>query len=559
LKRVIFERRRTGAHMIESIIMGVRDRARLQEIGGVLAREGLGDLARRIGLGPLFRLPERAASGDNAAARMRRALAALGPVFVKLGQILSTRADLLPPDWTSELEKLQSRVPALPWEDVARHVEAELGAPPEEIFAEFDREPIGSASIAQVYKARLRDGTSVVVKVRRPGLRRVIDADLRILAHIAAQAEASSREIARFRPREIVHHLGAALREELDLANEGRNAEELARNFVDDERVVFPRIHWEYTSQSILVQDFVDGIAPARDGRLEAAGLDGRRIAAVGADAFLRMVLIHGLFHGDPHPGNLLAMKGNRVGFIDFGMLGRIGATRRRQVLDFVRAIVVADPGGLATVLQEWSGAQAGDLAPLEQGADLFIARHGGGGLDLGRAVKDILSLARENALILPVDLVVLFKALATADGVMKRLDPDFDAVEAAAPLMRENLGERLSVGAVKKRATRFAFDMLQASEDLPSTIRLILHRLRAGRVQVDVKIEGIEGLGRSLERSALKLAVALVVAAFAIGLAPELLRIGPHPFGLPLFVITGVVVIVAGAVLLFVKNPFGR
>jgi ubiquinone biosynthesis protein len=545
--------------MIESIILGVRDRARLQQIGTVLAREGLGDLARRIGLGPLLRLPDRGAAADSAAARMRRALEALGPVFVKLGQILSTRADLLPPEWTSELEKLQSTVPPLPWEQVAQHVTDELGAAPEELFAAFDRVPIGSASIAQVYRAQLRDGTPVVVKVRRPGLRRVIDADLRILAHIAAQVEASSADIARFRPRDIVHHLGAALREELDLANEGRNAEELAANFRNDERVVFPRIHWEFTSQSILVQDFLDGVAPARDGRLEAAGLDGKEIAAVGADVFLRMVLIHGLFHGDPHPGNLLALAGNRIGFIDFGMLGRIGATRRRQVLDFVRSIITSDARQLATVLQEWSGDQSGDLAQLEQGADLFIARHGTGALDLSRAVTDILSLARANALILPIDLVVLFKALATADGVMKRLDPDFDAVEAAAPLMQESIGESLSATMVKKRVTRFAFDMLQASEDLPSTVKLILHRLRAGRVQVDVKVEGIDRLGRALERSALKLAVALVVAAFAIGLAPELLRIGPNLFGLPLFVILGVAVIVAGAVSLFANNPFRK
>jgi ubiquinone biosynthesis protein len=545
--------------MIESIILGVRDRARLQEIGTVLAREGLGDLARRIGLGPLLRLPDRGAAADSAAARMRRALEALGPVFVKLGQILSTRADLLPPEWTSELEKLQSTVPPLPWEQVAQHVTDELGAAPEELFAVFDRVPIGSASIAQVYRAQLRDGTSVVVKVRRPGLRRVIDADLRILAHIAAQVEASSADIARFRPRDIVHHLGAALREELDLANEGRNAEELAANFRNDERVVFPRIHWEFTSQSILVQDFLDGVAPARDGRIEAAGLDGKEIAAVGADVFLRMVLIHGLFHGDPHPGNLMALAGNRIGFIDFGMLGRIGATRRRQVLDFVRSIITSDARQLATVLQEWSGDQSGDLAQLEQGADLFIARHGTGALDLGRAVTDILSLARANALILPTDLVVLFKALATADGVMKRLDPDFDAVKAAAPLMQESIGESLSATMVKKRVTRFAFDMLQASEDLPSTVKLLLHRLRAGRVQVDVKVEGIDRLGRALERSALKLAVALVVAAFAIGLAPELLRIGPNLFGLPLFVILGVAVIVAGAVSLFANNPFRK
>jgi ubiquinone biosynthesis protein len=545
--------------MIESIILGVRDRARLQEIGTVLAREGLGDLARRIGLGPLLRLPDRGAAADSAAARMRRALEALGPVFVKLGQILSTRADLLPPEWTSELEKLQSTVPPLPWEQVAQHVTDELGAAPEELFAAFDRVPIGAASIAQVYRAQLRDGTPVVVKVRRPGLRRVIDADLRILAHIAAQVEASSADIARFRPRDIVHHLGAALREDLDLANEGRNAEELAANFQSDERVVFPRIHWEFTSQSILVQDFLDGVAPARDGRIEAAGLDGKEIAAVGADVFLRMVLIHGLFHGDPHPGNLLALAGNRIGFIDFGMLGRIGATRRRQMLDFVRSIITSDARQLATVLQEWSGDQSGDLAQLEQGADLFIARHGTGALDLSRAVTDILSLARANALILPIDLVVLFKALATADGVMKRLDPDFDAVKAAAPLMQESIGESLSATMVKKRVTRFAFDMLQASEDLPSTVKLLLHRLRAGRVQVDVKVEGIDRLGRALERSALKLAIALVVAAFAIGLAPELLRIGPSLFGLPLFVILGVAVIVAGAVSLFANNPFRK
>lgn len=534
--------------MLTTFLAASRDRKRLQEILAVLARMGLGTLVQRLGLGSLPRGLGGNPAGDlPMPERTRRALESLGPVFVKLGQILSTRGDLLPPDWTSALERLQADVPPVSWETIGPLVAEELGADPMEVFAQFDRTPLAAGSIAQVHRARLKDGTPVVVKALRPGIKRTIDADLRLLAHAAAEVERRSPEIARFRPREIVRHLAGALREELDLAVEGRNCEALAANFEGDSSVVFPEIHWELSTERVLVQGFVDGIRPARDGGIEAAGLDGRLIARRGADAFLRMVLVDGLFHADPHPGNLLAMAGNRVGFIDLGAVGRVGDKRRGQILRFVRAVVRGDGAALTSVLVDWSLDGDLDLGALDAATDAFIARHGAGSLDLARAVGDLMAMARECRLTLPSDLVLLFKALATADGVMKRLDPTFDAIDVAKPLVVKAMRGRIAPRALRRRAEGMAIELVGVLEDAPSLVKLLLNRLRRGRLSVDIELSGTEDVTKRIERAAARIAIAIVIAAFALGISPTLMESGPTIREVPAAALAGLAVVIVG------------
>lgn len=534
--------------MLTTFLAASRDRKRLQEILAVLARMGLGTLVQRLGLGALPRGLGGAAAPDMPMPeRTRRALESLGPVFVKLGQILSTRGDLLPPDWTSALERLQADVPPVSWETIGPRIAEDLGADPMEVFAQFDRTPLAAGSIAQVHRARLKDGTLVVVKALRPGIKRTIDADLRLLAHAAAEVERRSPEIARFRPREIVRHLAGALREELDLAVEGRNCEALAANFEGDETVVFPEVHWELSTERVLVQGFVEGIRPARDGRIEAAGLDGRLIARRGADAFLRMVLVDGLFHADPHPGNLLAMAGNRVGFIDLGSVGRVGDKRRGQLLRFVRAVVRGDGAALSSVLVDWSLDGDLDLGSLDAATDAFIARHGSGSLDLARAVGDLMAMARECRLTLPSDLVLLFKALATADGVMKRLDPTFDAIDVAKPLVLEAMRGRIAPRALRRRAEGMAIELVGVLEDAPSLVKLLLNRLRRGRLSVDIRLSGTEDATKRIERAAARIAIAIVIAAFALGISPTLMESGPTIREVPAAALAGLAVVIVG------------
>ncbi|MBS7810825.1 ABC1 kinase family protein [Roseococcus pinisoli] len=544
--------------MLQTTMVAARDRKRLAEIVAVLARHGMGDIASRLGLGGL--LP-RGASGVNGELsrpqRLRLAIEALGTTFIKLGQILSTRADLLPPDWIAELEKLQSHVPAVPWEQLRGQVEEDLGGPPEEVFAEFDAVPLAAASIAQVYRARLRGGEEVVVKVRRPDLRTRVEADLRLLGHVAGLVEENWPELARFRPVEILRHLGAALSEELDLSTEGRNAETVARNLAEMPDIVIPRIHAQWTCERLLVQEFLHGTPPNDAAALAAAGHDGRVLAERGSQAFLRMALVDGVFHADPHPGNLRALPGDRVGFIDFGMVGRIGARRREQLVALVGAMVRRDAAGVANQLLEWSGRTDLDLGRLEADCDAFVARYGEPPLRLGAAITDIMAMARANELALPADLALLFKALITADGVMHALDPDFDALRVAAPIIEEEMRRRFLPANLFAKGGQAGLDLLGLAREAPALLRLLTLRLRQGRLLAEVELRGLDRIGADIRWGATRLAVAIVTAAFALGMAPRLLDFGPVLFGIPVTALAGFGVILIGLAWLIV--PRGR
>ncbi|WP_395332917.1 AarF/UbiB family protein [Novosphingobium sp. BL-8H] len=314
--------------MFKSIAVAARDRGRMTEVSAVIARFGLESLAVRLGIG----------EGDDGAgseardlpSRTRRGLEALGPTYVKLGQILATRRDLLPDPWITAFEQLQSDAPRVPFEELRSEVEAALGEPPESAFAHFDTEPLAAASIAQVHRARLHDGREVVVKIRRPGIRARMEADLRLMRHLAALAEARSAVVRRMKPAAMIEQLGREILDELDFTNEGRNAELLRADLASLDRVTVPRIHWEWTGEQVLVMDYIDGVPPRDPEALKAAGIDPSRIASLGAELVLEMVLVNGRFHADPHPGNLLCLRPETAGGRRAGA-ARYGFCRLRQ------------------------------------------------------------------------------------------------------------------------------------------------------------------------------------------------------------------------------------
>ncbi len=521
--------------MLKTAFVAARDRRRLQEIAGVLIRFGFAKVLDRLGLHYLVRFARRGPAPEVARLtqpqRVRRAIETLGPTFIKLGQIMASRPDLLSPQWTEELGKLHSQVSPIPWAIMGPQLEADLGGSVDALFAEFDKDSIASASIAQVYRARLHTGEDVIVKTLRPGLRKVIEADLRLLSQATRIVESQWLELARYRPQEQLRHLALGLNGELDLVNEGNNCETLAAIFVDREDIVFPKVFWELTSERVLVQEFIHGISPSDRAALDAAGLDKVLLAKKGTDAFLQMALIEGVFHADPHPGNILAMTGNRIGFIDFGIVGRLSQKRRSQLLVLIGAMLKQDENGLLAVLLDWTGSSTPNLTKLEGSAHNFVMRHSGKSLDLGLVLTDFMTMARENDLAMPTDLAILFKGLITADGVMRQLDPDFDLFNAAAPTVQLTMQQRFSFSAFKKKLESAGAGLFGAASELPSLIHLMLVRLKQGKITVEIEIKGMDALTRGIERAAARVAVALVVAAFATQIAPRLIAYSPYAF----------------------------
>jgi ubiquinone biosynthesis protein len=532
--------------MLKTAFVAARDRQRLSEIASILIGFGVTRVVDRLGLRALPLLPRRQPRMDvtrlSEPERMRRAIEALGPTFIKFGQILASRPDLLSPAWTEELQKLHSQVPPVPWEQIRHQLEQDLGGPAAEIFAEFNIEPLASASIAQVYRARLHSGEDVIVKVVRPNLRKIIEADLRLMAHGARILETEWPDMARYQPREQMRHLADGLNGELDLLNEARNCERLAEIFEGRDDIVFPKIHWEYCSERVLVQDFIHGIPPNDEAALEAAGIDKKMLAQKGTDAFLQMALIEGQFHADPHPGNMLAMAGNRIGFIDFGIIGRLSQRRRNQLLVLIGAMLKQDADGLMAVLLDWTGTSNPDLTKLQVSAQAFVESHSTIPLNLGLVLTDFMNMARENDLAMPTDLAILFKGLVTADGVMRHLDPNFDLFAAAAPTVRASMRSQFSLDGLKQKAEALGAGLYGAASELPTLIHLMLVRLKQGRVTVEIEIKGLDKVTRGIERAAARVAVALVVAAFATQLAPRLIDLGT-----PVFVSIGLVVFILG------------
>ncbi|WP_397454221.1 ABC1 kinase family protein [Pseudomonas versuta] len=516
--------------MLEPTWTALKNHRRLHQIVATLVRFGAQDVLLRLGLGHLL-VDVNAESGESLPAstpqRVRMALEALGPTFIKCGQILASRSDILPPEWVDELQALHSQASTLPWAGLEAQVLEDLGCGLDQVFAEFDTQPLAAASMAQVYRARLLSGEAVVVKVQRPGLRHKMTADLQLLESLAQLVEQNAA-LAVYQPRQMVRQLARAMLEELDFTQEGQNGDSIAQNFAGTPHIVIPRNYWAFSSQRLLVQEFLPSFTPLERDALIEQGLDPGLLARRGAQAFIKMLLEDGLFHGDPHPGNLRAMSDNRVGFIDFGMVGRLDERRRLEVMNFMRALTEGSTETLVAVLIDWSGERVQDLSQIEQAAREYMARHSGGPLKMSALITGFLGLIREYRLLLPPDLLVLFKALVTADGVLTRLDPELDLVATARPAVEKMLREQFSW----KVAKGLGIEGLELGRgvlsDLPKLTRLMVHRLKHGVLDLKVDMPGLERLERSLRLASTRLSLALLISALLIAFGPQIAAAGP-------------------------------
>lgn len=486
-------------------------------------------------------------------ARFRRALEEMGPTFIKLGQILATRVDLFSPEWISEFEKLQDHAPTVAFDEICQQLEEDLGCAPQTLFAELDPEPLAAASIAQVHWARLEDGSAVVIKVRRPGIRSTVEADLRLLSRLAEIIEAEVVSFRRFKPREVVRQFTLSLRRELDLAAECRNAERIARNFSQHPEIVIPKVYWPWCGERMNVQQYIDGIPGRHLEAVDAAALDRKVLARQGAEAVLKMMLEDGFFHADPHPGNLFYLPENRIAFIDFGMVGRLPTHRRDQIVNLLHGLVEQDAERVVEVLLDWAADVPVDTETLTLEIEGFVDQYHGvplKNLNLSAMLGELTALLREHSLNLPPDLALLIKAFVTLEGMGQQLDPDFDMVAVAAPFLRRAMLSRYAPEALAKRGWRAVASTADLLIGLPQDLRQLLRSARSGRLQLHVDVTRLKTFGNQLDRAASRIAVGNVIAALIIGSSIVMtIKGGPTLLGLPLFGLLGFVGATVGAI----------
>ena len=580
--------------MLWQALTALRDIGRLHDIASILIRYGFGDMVRRMGMANALERAGRALHWNEAEelahmdppARVRRAMEALGPTFVKLGQLLATRVDLLEPEWIAEFSRLQDSAHTATYEGIHQQLTEDLGAAPEMVFAAFDPEPLAAASMAQVYRARLEDGTEVVVKVRRPGIRLTVEADLRWMARLAELAESESPELRAFQPREVVRQFTQSLRRELDFASECRNAERIAQNFAmytgfngdsvpkakvvgapaqgvappapQEPIIVIPRVFWQWTSERVCVQEFIAGISGRQLERVDQAGLDRQVLARRGAQAVLKMIVEDGFFHADPHPGNVFYLPGNRIAFIDFGMVGRLSEARRDQLMRLLLGLVQHEPQRVADVMIEWTGDGATDEDGLTLEIQAFVQQYHGVALKqlrLGAMLTDLVTILRQHQLRLPPDLSLLIKAFVSLEGMGHELDPDFNMAAEAMPLLQKTLRARYAPNAVLQRGWHGVKDMLSLLSGLPQDVSRLLRAAKRGRLEIHIDVLHLKRLGNQLDSAANRLVVGVVVAALIIGSSIVMtVPGGPTLLGLPFFGLLGFVGALLGSLWLLVS-----
>lgn len=556
--------------MLWQAIGAARDLSRAQDIAAILIKYGFGDLVRRIGMADAlekagkilhWHAPDELAHLESPA-RVRRALEELGPTFVKLGQILATRVDLFAPEWITEFSKLQDAATASPFEDIRAQLTEDLGEAPETAFASVETQPLAAASLAQVHRARLIDGREVVLKIRRPGIRPVVEADLHLLTRLAEIIEAEAPELRHYRPQEVVREFTLSLRREMDFAAECRNAERIAANFADDANIVVPKIHWQWSGERLNVQDYIDGI-PGRDlAAVDAAGLDRKILSQRGSGAVLKMMLEDGLYHADPHPGNVFYLPGNRLALIDFGMVGRLSEARRYEVAMLLNGLVSGETDTVIDVLLDWRNDVTTDVEAnpmrLSSEIDAFVDQYKGlplKRLDLGAMLSDLVAILRENQLVLPTDLSLMIKAFITLEGMGRQLDPDFDIATEAAPMLQRVLLSHQSPAALARRGWRAVSSTVDMLAGLPQDASQLLRAARRGKLRVEVDVVPLKHFGDRIDRAASRLTIGIVTAALIIG-SSIVMNVASESVvaGLPTWALIGFIGAVLGGVWLLIS-----
>jgi len=522
----------------------LRHFGRFRQISAVLIKYGFGEFLDRAGAATLyyrirrlFLRKEPEITRLNYAHRIRLALEELGPTFIKLGQVLSTRPFLIPPDLVFELSKLQDQVAPFPFQEAQQILERELGQPISELFSEFSQKAIASASLAQVHKARLKDGSEVAVKVQRPGIKRIIDADMQILRVLADLAVRHIPESRQYDPQGLVDELAKTTRQELDFVNEGQNIEIFRSNFADCPEVVIPKVYWELTTPLVLTTQFIHGTKVSDSAALKLKGLNPRVIAQRGAELVCKQIFDFGFFHADPHPGNILILDGNVIAPLDFGMVGTLTESQLEEFSDILEAFVAGDAKKVVRVLLESEIVdEKVNLRRLEIDVSAMlqkIKRQPLGRLNMKDLFWESFEIFKRYDMKAKSELMLLSKAMVTYEELARSLDPEFQMAEVVKPYVSKLIKRKFAPGQFIKDTVSGISDLRKLASDLPFEVKRILQKSRKGEMSVELRHRDLDKLILELDRSSNRLSFAMIIAAIIVGSSLIIkLEIGYKVFG---------------------------
>ncbi len=509
----------------------IRHLKRYREIAQVFIRHGLGEMVDLLELQPYLGFPRRLvrqwreeAPPLGAPQRLRLALEELGPTFIKLGQILSTRPDLIPPAYVAQLTKLQDAVPPEPWDPIREQIESELDRSIMDLFDDFEEEPIAAASLAQVHAARLHDGDPVVVKVQRPGIEEVIEVDLEILQDVAELLEGRIPMAQLYDLPKIARGFATTLHMELNFYREGHNAERFRDNFSEDPYLYVPEISWDLTTRRVLVMERISGIKIDDVQALDEAGYDRHRIAVHAARMVLKEVLEDGFFHADPHPGNFIVMPGEVIGAMDFGLVGQLSYQLRSDLTRLYIAVIQMDEQSIVDqLIRMGATTESVDRMALQQDLARLLRKYRGLPIEAIHAqevMQDATPIAFRHHLRLPSELWLLAKTLVMLEGVALKLDPGFDIIAFSQPHVRRFLVQMVLPRNLGPRLISKAGDWSDLLSLLPRIGSQLLIQAERGAFEVTLDHKGLDQALNRLDRSANRISLSVLLAALIVGLA---------------------------------------
>lgn len=505
----------------------LRHTKRYQEIVNAFLRNGFSHFLYRIGLADRHNRAETLNQAGNmnlqdVGVKLRRTLQELGPAFIKLGQMASSRRDFVPDEIAGELEKLQDEVEPIPYETVRAVVEQELGETIDQLFQAFSETPLATASIGQVHEARLSTGENVVVKVQRPNIQAKVEADLDILHSLSGLIESRIQWARDYHLRDRLDEFSDSLKEEMDYRIEGRNAERIGKEFQDNKTVRIPKIHWKYSAAKVLTMEKLEGIKVSNIESLESDGYDRKVIAQRLADSIFEQVLIEGFFHGDPHPGNIFIMPKNVIAYLDFGMVGRLSEEMRYHFASLLIQVRRGHTKGIVHTLSKMGLIEDESNAAfgLEKDIDTLIAKYYESSLvniSLGALLKEIFSIAYRHKVEVPSDITVLAKAVLTMEGIVSKLDPDFSIMQAVEPFGERLIRERYHPGNIARQAWSRLAEDTEMIASLPRDLKEIASLVKKGKLRLDIKLTDLETVLLRMDKISNRLSFSIILLAFSI------------------------------------------